>query len=73
MPPPCSVPSPSKYAEDFFKPRAIPLISRPPHHLRMMLAVEDIGDDPIALATRGKHCLNEIVSYYVPISLVNIF
>ena len=28
-----------------------------------MLAVEDIGDDPIALATRGKHCLNEIISF----------
>jgi len=30
----------------------------------MMMAVEDIGDDPIALATRGKHCLNEIVSLF---------
>lgn len=29
-----------------------------------MMAVEDIGNDPIALATRGKHCLNEIISLF---------
>lgn len=29
------------------------------------IMVDDIGDDAIALATRGKHCLNEILSFVI--------